>query len=71
MISVNATKILDENKDGILTEKSRRQLIRHIIDYQTKRFGPKPSLDQRQAIVTATGFLFECLSTVSEKSEII
>lgn len=51
-----------------MSEKSRRQLIRHITEYQTSRFGENPTREQRQAIATATGFVFETLSAVSNKN---
>lgn len=65
LISVNAGHILSEYEDGVLTEKSRRQLIRHITDYQILRFGSNPTPDQKQSIATVTGFVFQTLSAVS------
>lgn len=66
LIENNATEILEENASGSLKESSRRKLIRHITDYQTLRFGTKPSQEQKMSIATAAGFLFKSLSSVSE-----
>lgn len=66
LISVNAESVLNENQAGTLSEKSRRLLIRHITNFQTSRFGSNPTAAQKQAVATATGFVFQTISAVSE-----
>lgn len=62
---MNAIHILNENESDILTVKSRRQLIRHLVEFQTQRFGEKAKQSEMDAIATAAGFIFKMLSAVS------
>lgn len=66
LISMNAQSVLNE-RTGILTEKSRRALIRHLLDFQLLRFGPTPTLPQKESVANATAFVFENLNPVSRK----
>lgn len=66
MIEKNAANILDENEHGILTEKSRRLLIRLLNDFEKERFGLTASKEQKDAIAVATTFIFKCLSVVNK-----
>lgn len=63
---MNATHILNDNDKGMLTAKNRRELIRHLIEYQTHRFGQNPKQNEKDAISTAAGFLFKMLTPVSK-----
>lgn len=66
MISVSATEML-EHRSQQLTEKNRRQLIRHLSEYLSSKFSKssnaKEKLKQKQAVARATVFLFPALKT--------
>lgn len=64
---MNAGHILTENKQGAFTEKTRRQLIRHVTEYQLSRFGKNTTIEQKESVAVATGMLFPSLSAVSNK----
>lgn len=68
LIDKNATVILDENERNMLTEKSRRLLIRHLNDYQKERFGINPNQAQKDAIASATSFIFTSLKAVNKSA---
>lgn len=74
MISVSATEIL-EHRNQQLTEKNRRQLIRHLSEYLSSKFSKsstaKEKLKQKQAVARATVFLFPPLKTKSENGGIV
>lgn len=66
LIAVGATHLLEQRKHR-LTEKSRRELIRHVFDYQTSRFGNDPNDDQKLAIDKAVLFLYPFLKSNGKK----
>lgn len=70
LISVGATNLL-ERKKQCLTEKSRRELIRHVFEYQTSRFGKDPNDDQKKAIDKAVVFLFPSLKSNGKKGDTV
>lgn len=61
---MNATHILDENEKGPMTVKSRRQLIRHLNEFQNSRFGSAPNQEQRMAVAKAAETVFNTMSAV-------
>lgn len=63
---MNATHILNENEKGTLTTKCRRQLIRHLTEYQTKRFGQTPKQNEKDSIANAAAFVFKMFTSVSK-----
>lgn len=62
---MNATHILNDNDKGMLTAKNRRELIRHLTEYQIQRFGQNPTQNEKDSIATAAGFLFKMFTPVS------
>lgn len=64
---MNAVNILNENEEGPLTEKSRRQFIRHLTDYQIQRFGVNIKTNEKESVAVAAGFVFRSLTPVSNR----
>lgn len=71
---MGANDLLSQKKQN-LTEKSRRQLIRHLTEYLELKFGSNSSAkqrtDQKEAVARATVFLFASLKSEQTKRETV
>lgn len=67
---MGANDLLSQRKQT-LTEKSRRQLVRHLSNYLELKFGPTSSVKERttqkEAVAKATIFLFASLKSERTK----
>lgn len=67
LISVGATRLLD-TRHHRLSEKYRRQLIRHVAEFAMLKFGDLPKPEQKEAVAKAVIFLFPPLKSTTSKT---
>lgn len=64
MIRADAKDILDEGRGGGFSVKTRRQLIRHIVAFQTEKFGLRPNDSQKRSVLSAVIRLYPFMQMV-------